>query len=53
MFRIACAGHQAPWERVANDVHTMSEHWLKQGKVDGAETGSYYRDADGAVTPLE
>ncbi|WP_327279160.1 alpha/beta fold hydrolase [Streptomyces sp. NBC_01205] len=53
MLRIACAGHQAPWERVANDLHTMSEHWLKLGKVEGAETGSYYRDEDGALTPLE
>ncbi|RPF44893.1 alpha-beta hydrolase superfamily lysophospholipase [Streptomyces sp. Ag109_G2-6] len=53
MFRIACAGHQAPWERVANDLHTMSEHWLKLGKVEGATTGSYYRDEDGALTPLE
>ncbi|MFD7558277.1 alpha/beta fold hydrolase [Streptomyces sp. NPDC059835] len=53
MFRIACAGHQAPWERVANDLHTMSEHWLKQGKVEGATTGSYYRDEDGALTPMD
>ncbi|MFD9084681.1 alpha/beta fold hydrolase [Streptomyces erythrochromogenes] len=53
MFRIACAGHQAPWERVANDVHTMSEHWLRFGKVLGATTGSYYRDADGVLTPME
>ncbi|WP_330299161.1 alpha/beta fold hydrolase [Streptomyces sp. NBC_00503] len=53
MLRIACAGHQAPWERVANDVHTMSEHWLRFGKVEGVTTGSYYRDSDGALTPME
>ncbi|MDX3539120.1 alpha/beta fold hydrolase [Streptomyces sp. MB09-01] len=53
MFRIACAGHQAPWERVAKDLHTMSEHWLKHGKVEGMTTGSFSRDEDGALTPLE
>ncbi|MFD8294364.1 alpha/beta fold hydrolase, partial [Streptomyces lavendulae] len=51
MLRIACAGHQAPWERVASDLHTMSEHWLKQGKVEGVETGSYYRDVGGGGPP--
>lgn len=53
MFRLACAGHQAPWERVANDIHTMSDHWLKHGKVEGETKGSFHRDEDGALTPLE
>ncbi|MFF5971403.1 alpha/beta fold hydrolase [Streptomyces sp. NPDC012769] len=53
MFRISCAGHQIVWERKAKLLHTMSEHWLKHGKVEGAETGSYARDEDGALTLLE
>ncbi|MEU3746396.1 MULTISPECIES: alpha/beta fold hydrolase [Streptomyces] len=53
MFRISCAGHQLLWERQAKLVHTMSEHWLKHGKVEGATSGSYDRDADGALTLLE
>ncbi|MET9855074.1 alpha/beta fold hydrolase [Streptomyces sp. NPDC006450] len=53
MFRLACAGHQAPWEGVANDIHTMSDHWLKHGKVEGETKGSFHRDEDGALTPLE
>lgn len=53
MFRIACAGHQACWERVHKTLHTMSEHWLKGGKVEGATSGSYYRDEDGALTSLD
>ncbi|MCX5611576.1 MULTISPECIES: alpha/beta fold hydrolase [unclassified Streptomyces] len=53
MFCIACAGHQIPWERVHKTVHTMSEHWLKHGKVEGATSGSYYRDEDGVLTPVE
>ncbi|MFI8828492.1 alpha/beta hydrolase [Streptomyces sp. NPDC053431] len=53
MFRISCAGHQVVWERQAKLVHTMSEHWLKHGKVEGATSGSYARDEDGALTLLE
>ncbi|MFF1558637.1 alpha/beta hydrolase [Streptomyces sp. NPDC058279] len=52
MFRISCASHQVPWERQANLVHTMSEHWLKQGKVEGATSGAYDRDEDGVLTPM-
>ncbi|GEB56253.1 alpha/beta fold hydrolase [Streptomyces gardneri] len=53
MFRISCAGHQVLWEHQAELVHTMSEDWLKNSKVEGATKGSYDRDADGALTLLE
>ncbi|MFF8267626.1 alpha/beta fold hydrolase [Streptomyces sp. NPDC016562] len=53
MFRIACASHQVPWERESKLVHTMSEHWLKQGKVEGATSGAFDRDEDGVLTPLQ
>ncbi|MEU6882283.1 alpha/beta hydrolase [Streptomyces sp. NPDC046712] len=54
MFRLSCAGHQLLWENhAAKLVHTMSEHWLKQSKVEGETSGSYDRDEDGALTLLE
>ncbi|WP_327738037.1 alpha/beta hydrolase [Streptomyces nojiriensis] len=53
MFCLACSGHQIPWERVHKTVHTMSEHWLKHGKVEGATSGSYYRDEEGVLSPVE
>ncbi|MFF4011662.1 alpha/beta fold hydrolase [Streptomyces sp. NPDC001717] len=54
MFKIACAGHQAVWEKEASKLlHTMSYHWLEFGKVEGATSGSYERDQDGVLTPLE
>ncbi|MFF0749571.1 alpha/beta fold hydrolase [Streptomyces sp. NPDC004267] len=53
MFRVSCAGHQIVWEKKAKLLHTMSKQWLKDGKVEGAETGSYDRDEDGALTLLE
>ncbi|MCJ0868984.1 hypothetical protein [Streptomyces sp. AP-93] len=30
-----------------------SDHWLKHGKVEGETKGSFHRDEDGALTPLE
>ncbi|MFE2289211.1 alpha/beta fold hydrolase [Streptomyces sp. NPDC059443] len=53
MIRMACMGHQAPWESQAKQLHTMSDHWLNQGKIEGATSGSYARDEDGVLTPLE
>ncbi|MEV4946890.1 alpha/beta fold hydrolase [Streptomyces sp. NPDC053755] len=52
MFRLACAGHQIVWERQAKLLHTMSEHWLKSGKVFGVSQGSFYRDEDEVLIPL-
>ncbi|MEU9861616.1 alpha/beta fold hydrolase [Streptomyces sp. NPDC047971] len=53
MFRLSCAGHQIVWERKAKLLHTMSEHWLKDGKVFGETKGSFYRDEDEILTPME
>jgi pimeloyl-ACP methyl ester carboxylesterase len=53
MFRLSCAGHQIVWERKAKLLHTMSEHWLKRGEIFGESTGSFYRDEDEVLTPME
>jgi hypothetical protein len=51
MFRVACTGHQMPWERQYKFLHKLSRHWFKDGKVEGLETGSYFRDEDGVIMP--
>lgn len=53
MFRIACAGHQIPWERRAKTVHNMSRQWLQDNIVEDLEKGSLFLDEDGVITPLD
>ncbi|MET9690408.1 alpha/beta fold hydrolase [Streptomyces sp. NPDC006514] len=48
MFRVSCAGHSMVWERQSKVLHRLSEQWLKHGKVDDLEKGSFYVDEDGA-----
>ncbi|MFD9306930.1 alpha/beta fold hydrolase [Streptomyces sp. NPDC060048] len=51
MFKIACAGHQIPWERASAHVHHLSRKWLKHGAVDGHTQGSFVMDEDGDYAP--
>ncbi|MEU8691206.1 alpha/beta fold hydrolase [Streptomyces sp. NPDC048665] len=53
MFCYTNAGHMMAWERPATFLHHMSRQWLDDGKVEGLTTGSYLRDADGELTPLQ
>ncbi|MFJ3170940.1 alpha/beta hydrolase [Streptomyces roseus] len=53
MFRLSCAGHQIVWERASKHLHTISEHWLDKHKVYGEQAGSFDRDEDGVLTPME
>ncbi|MFE7956169.1 alpha/beta fold hydrolase [Streptomyces sp. NPDC057413] len=53
MFCYAGSGHSMVWETAAQALHTMSKQWLKHHKVEGLTSGSYFRDADGALTPLD
>lgn len=48
MFRVSCAGHSMVWERQSKVLHRLSKQWLKHGKVDDLEKGSFYVDEDGA-----
>ncbi|MGW5331012.1 alpha/beta fold hydrolase [Streptomyces sp. NPDC004014] len=53
MFQLEGAGHSVVWERPAEVVHEISQHWLQNKyKVWGLTSGSYYRDANGELTPL-
>ncbi|MGW0767016.1 alpha/beta fold hydrolase [Streptomyces sp. NPDC002676] len=53
MFRYAGAGHSMVWERMSKPLHDMSKQWLKNRKVEGLTSGSYFRDIDGDLTPLD
>ncbi|AOR36978.1 hypothetical protein BFF78_09095 [Streptomyces fodineus] len=53
MFCFADAGHSMVWERPAKFLQHMSKQWLKDGKVEGLTAGSYFRDPDGELTPLQ
>ncbi|MFI2203201.1 alpha/beta hydrolase [Streptomyces sp. NPDC020192] len=53
MFCYADAGHMMAWERPAKFLHHMSRKWLDEGTVEGLTAGSYLRDADGELTPLQ
>ncbi|MER6382860.1 alpha/beta fold hydrolase [Streptomyces sp. NPDC001250] len=53
MFCFADAGHSMVWEREAKALHDISQQWLKDGKVLGLTAGSYFRDPDGELTPLQ
>ncbi|MER5429387.1 alpha/beta fold hydrolase [Streptomyces sp. NPDC002588] len=53
MFQLEGAGHSVVWERAAEVVHEISRHWLQNKyRVWGHTGGSFYRAADGTLTPL-
>ncbi|MEU4729934.1 alpha/beta fold hydrolase [Streptomyces sp. NPDC023588] len=51
MFKIACAGHQIPWELASKHVHQLSRQWLKHTAIDGHTGGSFVMDEEGDYTP--
>ncbi|MGP3985145.1 alpha/beta fold hydrolase [Streptomyces sp. KR80] len=53
MFRVACTGHQMPWERQSKVLHRMSKQWFKHTAVEGLTNGSFDVDDDGVLTPME
>ncbi|MBE4768777.1 alpha/beta hydrolase [Streptomyces caniscabiei] len=52
MFCSAESGHSLVWETTAEAIHHFSKHWLKNGKVEGFGSGSYFRELDGNLIPL-
>ncbi|MEV7521015.1 alpha/beta fold hydrolase [Streptomyces sp. NPDC091371] len=52
MFKLACASHQMVWEGQRTLLHEMSKQWLKNTKVYGKSSGSFYVDKDGNHSPL-
>ncbi|MFJ9833781.1 alpha/beta hydrolase [Streptomyces sp. NPDC101169] len=53
MFCLAGAGHSLVWERTAKPLHHMSKQWCKNHKVEGLTSGSWFRDFDGELTPVQ
>ncbi|KUN88653.1 alpha/beta hydrolase [Streptomyces griseoruber] len=52
MFCLEGAGHSLVWETTAKIVHQISRQWFRNGKVYGLETGSFFRDLGGELSPL-
>jgi pimeloyl-ACP methyl ester carboxylesterase len=52
MFKVACTGHYMPWERRFKDLHQISEQWLRETRVKGRVSGSYFLTLDGDVQSL-
>ncbi|SEE17945.1 Lysophospholipase, alpha-beta hydrolase superfamily [Streptomyces sp. Ag109_O5-10] len=53
MFELADAGHSVVWERPAKVVQHMSMQWFDKHRVEDQTSGSFYRDDDGLLTPLD
>ncbi len=54
MFRVACAGHSMVWERQVSEIlHRMSEQWLRETRVFGLTSGSFFRNEDGEIQIVE
>jgi len=53
MFRVACAGHSMVWERQYKVLHRMSRQWIRDGRVDGLTSGSYFVNEDGVYDAME
>lgn len=52
MFCFEGSGHSLVWETTAEAIHRFSKHWLKNGKVEGLGSGSYFRELDGNLIPM-
>jgi pimeloyl-ACP methyl ester carboxylesterase len=54
MFRVACTGHSMVWERKSKiPLHLMSEQWLRQTKVFGLTSGSFFWNEEGSIEIVE
>ncbi|MEV7023354.1 alpha/beta fold hydrolase [Kitasatospora sp. NPDC093558] len=53
MIKVACAGHNMPWERQHTNLHDLSSEWLESQTVDGGRvsSGVHYMDENGVLDP--
>lgn len=51
-FRVQCAGHRMVWESQRRILHHISKEWIGHGSVAGFETGEFFVDTDGNLSPL-
>ncbi len=51
-IKIACASHFVSFERGRHLLYRATQSWLADGAVDGAQSGEFFGDAQGKLTPL-
>ena len=47
LFKVACSGHDMPWERQSKVLHNISKQWLKHGAVEDFTNGEFFVDTEG------
>ncbi len=50
-IKIACASHFVSFERGRHLLYRATQSWLADGAVDGAQSGEFFGDAQGKLTP--
>jgi len=51
-FKVQCAGHRMVWESQRRVLHHISKEWIKHGRVGGFDSGEFFVDTDGNLSPL-
>ena len=51
-IKIACASHFVSFERGRHLLYRATQSWLADGAVDGAQSGEFFGDVHGKLTPL-
>ena len=49
-IKVACASHFMQFERGRHLLYRATQSWLKDGVVDGAQTGEFAADVNGVLT---
>jgi len=50
-IKVACASHFVSFERGRHLLYRATQSWLADGAVDGAQSGEFFGDAQGKLTP--
>ncbi|HSQ05657.1 MAG TPA: hypothetical protein VLN59_16580, partial [Burkholderiales bacterium] len=50
-IKVACASHFVSFERGRHLLYRATQGWLTSGAVDGAQTGEFFADTQGKLTP--
>jgi pimeloyl-ACP methyl ester carboxylesterase len=51
-FKVQCAGHRMVWESQRTVLHQISKAWIKDGAVGGFDTGEFFVDTEGQLSPI-
>ncbi|MFE7763335.1 alpha/beta fold hydrolase [Streptomyces sp. NPDC057438] len=52
MFCFEGSGHSLVWETTSQTIHHFSKLWFRHGKVEGHDSGRYFRELDGNLIAL-